>query len=379
MDRCRHCQHDVAPNASYCAACGQSRMLESLLAPRPRPAWQDMAWQTVTAVGLAWFLLVACVAFLREPKALRVARQAIELGQAEQIEQADSILNRFLTEHPRDEEGLLLSSRASARLEDLPRAAELRDRLRQEEPDLLEELDPDIGQVIGGSIRARACSPDTLLAYYDETDVLGDDFRGLVLADMQEAIRRCLLADDEGAGQMGSYFVMAGLVERKIDPKAVQETYLVPLRTALHEGHFDEAELLALAAASISPETGQAMDPALKHVRGQVEASIARVNEVCRAIAEAPESRKGTSRCFPSSPPSWTVTARDGWGRSLVYKPLKLNEKTSCYQEFEVATLGADGQVTEEDDHGPDADVTCRFNGRRQLLQEPSQIWRRQS
>ncbi len=390
MDRCQHCQHLVAPGAPYCSGCGRSRMMEGLLAPRERPAWQDVAWQAVTAVGLAWFLLVACVAFLREPKALRVARQAIELGQNEKIQQADTILNQFLAEHPHDEGGLFLSSRATVRLEDLSRTAKLRDRLREEDADLLDELDPDLDQAIDASIRSRVCAPDRLLAYYDQTDALGDDFRDAVLADMQDAIRRCVLsAGVDGksnpgsmaasSGPMGAVQVTAGLVERKVDPEVIQNTFLVPLRTALGEGQYDYASALAVVAVLASPETGQTLDPAFKHVRGRIEASIARLDEVCRTISEAPERTEGKSNCFPVTAPAWLVTSRDGWGRPLAYKPLDPAEKGVCFRGFEVTSLGADGQATDEEDAGPNTDITCRFDGHRRKLTTPDTFWRRKS
>jgi len=390
MDRCQHCEHAVAPDAPYCPACGQPRMLASLLAPRRRPAWQDTAWRAVASVALAWFLVVACVAFLREAKALRVARQAIEIGQTER---ADSILTQFLAEHSEDDEGLFLAARAAVRLEDLPRTAELRGKLREEDADRLEELDADIAQVVDLSIRTRSCFVDQVLDYYDRTAALGDDFRSGVLGDMQQAVRRCLATD---GGQRAADYIMAGLVGRKVDASVVEETYLVPLRTTLGDGRFDEAESLAHAAARISQETGEAMDPALKHVRGKVEVSIAHLEEVCRAISSAPGYRDGNAWCFPSSPPSWTSVTLDGWGQPFTYEPFDPDQdqgnkddgedkqpaadtERRCYPGFEVTSLGADGRESDDDARGPDADVTCRFTGRRHLLHVPDRFWRRQS
>jgi len=374
MDRCQHCEHAVAPEAPYCPACGQPRMLASLLAPRRRPAWQGTAWRAVAAVGLGWFLVVACVAFLRESKALRVARGAIEIGQ---IQPADAILTRFLGEHPEDDEGLFLASRAAVRLEDLPRTADLRGRLQEEDADRLEELDADIRGALDASIRTRACSAQLLLAFYDETDALGETFHPAVLGAMQQAVRRCLVSEK---GSSGGELTMAGLVKRKVDPSFVEETFRVPLRNALDEGRYDEAELLAVEAALISTDAGQAMDPVLSHVRGRVEASVAHLEELCRAISSAPESPDEGGRCFPASPPSLTAVTLDGWGHRLTYQALAPDEDAddSCSPGFELTSLGADGRETDEEDTSPNADITCRFDGRRRLLGLPDSFWRRQ-
>jgi len=348
-------------------------MLKSLLASRTRPAWQDTFWRVVAGLGIAWFLVVACTAFLREAKALRVARQAIEI---KQVSRADEILTKFIQRHPKDDQGLFLATRAAIRLEKLPETASLRKRVQQEAPDLMEALDADIGEVVDGSIAGKGCQATSLLGYYDMSAVLGDPFRKRILDDTQRAARGCLASE---TSQRAAFQVVVGLVKRGVGLEIVEDTYLSPLRQALSQGHYRAAKNLAQNAAQISPETSKAVDSALEEVRGKVETSIARLEEVCHAIRSAPENRIGRFWCFPGSAPPAATNTLDGWGRSFSYKALNLDETLHCYQGFELSTFGADGKETDQNVDDPDTDISCRFPGRRGLDGNLDGFWRKRS
>lgn len=374
MQTCSHCEQPLSPNDPYCGACGQPRMLESLLAPRARPDWQVAFWNAVAVVGVLCFLVSSSVAFLREAKAVRVSRQALAAHTTPLNQMADQILSGFLQDHPDHEQALLLAATAAARIEALDKTAELRGRLEAEEPELLAELDSEINGAIDSSIAAKGCGPSALLSYYDATEPLGETFRPRVLTDVQEAVRRCQTSNHERE----AYAVMVGMVERGVGASLIEETYLEPLRSALTAGRYREAESLARGALQISPETEAAVDEALTEVRGRVESSFRHVDEACQAVRTAPGNRVGRFWCFPEEPPTSVTSVRDGWGRQLYYSPLQFDPNLQCYQGFEVASYGADGQETPEVTGRPDGDLVCRFIQGRTTTQEPTPFWRTQ-
>jgi hypothetical protein len=340
-------------------------MLESLLAPRPRPAWQVTFWNAVAIAGVLFFLASSSVAFLREAKAVRVARQALETNQDSR---AGQILTQFLGEHPKHREALFLGSQAAVRQGDLERGAELRSRLQKLDPDRLAELDPAIGGVLDAAIVQKNCYASAVLGYYDQAEVLGDAFKTRLLTDVQQAVRRCQAAK---GGQDAAYDMMVGMVKRGAGGSLVEETYLSPLRQALAAGRFDEARSLALGASRISTDTGKTVDGLLADIRAKVDSSRA-----CERIATDPGNKVGRFWCFPeAAPPAAKVS--DAWGRSLDYQPVELDETLHCYQGFELKSDGADGRDGPEGDRTPSGDIDCRVVRGRRTWHYPDGFWRK--
>lgn len=375
MHTCPHCEQPVVSDAPYCATCGQPRMLESLLAPRVQPIWQKRLWSVVAMVGVFWFLASSSVAFLREAKAVRVARQVLELHNPEMDQRADQILTSFLVDHPEHEAALQLAATAAARLEKLPETAELRSRLEALEPERLAELDPEIGSAIDASVARKGCRSGDLLRYYDATQPLGEAFRSRVLTNVQASVRSCQASQQERE----AHAVMVGLVERGVGDSLIEETYLQPLREAVAADRYWEVESLARGAIELSPDTQAAVDQALQTIRRRVDASVRSVGDACEAVRTAPNSRVGRFWCFPEATPASVAAARDGWNKPLRYNPLQLDSTVQCYQGFEIISYGADGQETPEPTGRPEGDIVCRFTQGRTTTQEPSSFWRVQS
>lgn len=372
MNRCSHCNHPVVRDAPYCPECGQPRMLESLSAPRERPSWQGTLWNVAATLGVVLFLVSSSVAFLREAKAVRVAREALGSNQPALDGRAAEILDPFLDAHPRHEEGLLLAAVARARSDDLETAAARRTALEGVNPDRMDELDPKLERIMDDAVLDRGCDARRLLGYYDAAGVLGESFRSRVLAGLQQAVRRCQREDQERQADA----LMAGLQERGVGTSLVEETYLEPLRRAVDKGHWEEAERLTRGAARFSTETGEAADEILTGVRQKVEASRQSVDAACRSIRTAPDHRVGRYWCFPKTAPARLAEARDGWGRALWYRALELDPTLKCHQGFEVVSYGADGEETAEPTGGPDTDLVCRFQRGRTSWQLPERFWR---
>lgn len=369
---CAHCGHSIPADAPHCGNCGQSRILDSLLTPRPRPSWQVHLWNGLTIAALLLFGVSASVAFLREAKVVRVARDALLAGEPTLTQWAGEILSPFLERRPDHEEARYLAAVAAARMEEVEKVVEHRDHLAGLAPDRLAELDAEIGVAIDASITSRGCGAAELLGYYDATGILGDEFQPRILTNLQSAVRRCQRTRNE----LAAYALLVGLIERGASDQLVEQTYLHPLQQAVAAGRYDEAWSLAQGASRISVETRAAVDERLADVRDRVDISIQSVEQACRELRAAAESRVGSSWCFSRSIPAAVRSRQDGWGRALRYKPLQLAEDLQCYQGFEVVSLGSDGRATAEPRGHPDADLLCRFSNGREERQIPDPFWR---
>jgi len=372
MSTCPQCAHGIPSEAPYCSNCGRPRMIESLLAPRERPAWQAGFWNTVAVVGIGLFLITSSVAFLREAKAVRVARQALD---SDRPELAKEILTAFLARHRDHEEALVLASLAGARTDDLEEAATRRVALEKLAPERLDDLDPKIEQAIEAAIFKRGCNTHNLFGYYDSAGALGEDFHPIVLSSFQETARRCLTSKHEDQGRA----LIAGLLERGVGDSLIEETYFAPLREALSAGRYEQAERLGRGVAPFSAEAKDTVDEILEPVRSKIETSRRNLASTCREIRAAPGSRVGRFWCFPKSPPRSVADVHDGWGRPLRYRALQLDTTLQCHQGFEIVSYGADGDESPNANGYPDADLFCRFTGGREQWQLPDSFWRAQS
>lgn len=369
---CPRCDASIAPDVPHCPICGRPRILESLLTPRVPPVWHAYVWNGVALMGVVFFLVTAGVAFLREAKAVRVARQALAQSEPAFTQRARQILSPFLVSYPEHGEAHFLAALAAVRLEDLAPAAGHRARVAELKPDRLAELDVEVEKAIDAAILGRGCSADRVLSYHDDAVVLGDDFRQRVVSNVQAAVRRCQRTQHENA----AYALVVGMVERGAGETLVQETYLEPLHAAIAGGRFEEAMSLALGASRVSMDTQVAVDEQLAGVRGSVETSLGRLEEVCDIVRNAPQNRIGRFWCFPERAPAVVAGARDGWGRAFRYKPLALDANLQCYQGFELVSYGADGRETLERRGYPDDDFVCRFLAGRLEHQVPGGFWR---
>lgn len=376
MQSCSHCDGVNPADAPYCVTCGQPRMIESLLTARPRPEWQTRLWNGVAIVGVAIFLVTSSVAFLREAKAVRVARQALDMTDPQLDRMAWLILEPFLQADPDHEEATFLAAIASGRVGEIKKSAEFRDRLTDLPPERQGNLDQEIERAIELAVIQPGCQVAPIFTYYDRAAVLGPDFHSHLVAQVQRAARRCQVSDRPTE----AYLLLAGLVARGESESLIEQTYVEPLREAIAAARYDEAESLAQGARRFSPAMEQRMDQALQDVRDRVERSFQTVDAACRTIASAPEFQVGRFRCFPQIPPKALTEQRDGWNNRLHYTPLQLDPNLQCHQAFEIASYGADGSETIEATGNPDGDIRCRFErGRLVFLPTPEWFWRSHS
>ena len=372
METCPHCDSPVSPEAPYCPGCGQPRMLESLLTPRPLPSWQATFWNGVAIAAVLLFLVSSSVAFLREAKAVRVARQALV---SNQDSLADQILEKFIGAHPSHEEALFLGSQAAIRMERLKKGGEFRSRLEKLQPGRLTELDPELGRLVDVAIARKSCFASGILDYYDRAKALSSAFGPRILADVQQAVRRCQASK---GGQDAAFELMVGMVKRGAGASLVEETYLVPLRGALAAGRYAEAESLARGASRVSSEARKSVDGLLAGLRSKVESSVQDVDKVCGRIAASPGNRVGRFWCFPEATPP-AARASDAWGHTLQYQAVELDKTLHCYQGFELRSYGADGRDGPAGDETPAGDIECRVVSGHRTWNYPGRFWRKGS
>jgi hypothetical protein len=139
-------------------------MIESLLTSRPKPEWQTQMWGGVALVGVVLFLIGSSVAFLREAKAVRVARHALDMTEPTFDELAWSILDPFLQEDSDHEEATFLAAIASGRVGEIEKTAEFRARVNDETPERLETLDSEIERAIDLTLIQPGCGVATIFA-----------------------------------------------------------------------------------------------------------------------------------------------------------------------------------------------------------------------
>jgi hypothetical protein len=362
MSACPHCESAVAPQAAYCPACGRSRILDSLLAPRSRPAWQVYLWNGIGALAVVLFLVNTSVAFLREAKAVRVARQTLASTRPDAAVIAGEILGAFLAEEPDHEEARYLAAVAAVRRSDLAATGIHRDRLAERAPERLEALDGEIGQAIDAAFAERRCDASSLLSYHDAAWVLGEVHEARVAANLRTSARRC---QEAGSTQQADALIQ-GMVERGAGDELIHEIFLRPLASAVAAGRWAQAWSLAQGASRVSVQARVAADQQLATVRDKVEETFRRMDTTCTSVRTLPEHRVGRFWCFPEGTPPSVRGTSDGWGRPLRYRPLDLDTNLQCFRGFEISSLGADGRETASPLGDPDDDMICRFVGGRQ-------------
>lgn len=375
MESCSYCDGVNTADAPYCVTCGQPRMTESLLTLRPRPEWQTRLWNSVAIVGIGIFVVISSVAFLREAKAVRVARQALDMTDPALDRTAWSILDPFVEDHPEHEEAIFLAAIASGRVGEIEKSADLRSRLTELSEERQGRLDGEIERAIELSFIQSGCQVEPVFNYYDRATVLGPAFHSALVTQVQRAARRCQVSDRPTE----AYLLLAGLVARGESESLIEQTYVEPLREAIAVGRYDQAESLARGASRFSPAMEQNVDQALQDTRDRVERSIRAVDASCREIGYSREFQVGRFRCFPYQLPGSLHGKRDGWNNRLTYTPLQLDPNLQCHQSFEVVSHGADGVETPEPTGNPDGDIRCRFESGRANLQVPESFWRARS
>ena len=253
MERCPRCSEAIEAGWAYCPVCGRSRVLESLRAPAETPEWKYHLLRALVAVLTVWLVVTFGVAFLREAKTVREARQLLENGDPQG---AWNRLEPFLNEHPEHKQALLLCTRANILLQQMEKAGECFKRERVVSPKLAETLKADLGQAIAAKSLTLGCDPEGFKTLFGLAEEVGAPDPREVSKGLVNVIMACSSASQtERLGDIAAF--LAG----KNRAMELVELGFVPIIEQQENSW--TAHQWAQAAKELVPEGKKAVDDAL--------------------------------------------------------------------------------------------------------------------
>jgi tetratricopeptide (TPR) repeat protein len=367
MPNCPRCYAFSDSGSAYCATCGRPRIVESLQVPVAQPSWQRRGLQVSIVVAAVWLLVTIGVAFLREAKAVRVSRELLAAGKAQE---AWSLLGPFLADHPQHIQALFLGGQATLRLGLKDEAKNCFTEVRKRSPELADELGKDFRNVLTAQTRTQACGDasnfDQLLAW---AEGLGDPYTTSVYEGLDGIVESC-----QSTYGGPSQFI-AALAKREQAVKMAEKGYAPVIGRALAQARYGDAYRLSQQAVSLVPNGEKAVKEVLNGERRKVSATVESLNQLCDQLKVDARYSAGNSWCFPAAAPPAVQSARDGWGRAILYSPLSPDDAQHCHQGFALTSLGGDGTETEDDGQTPAAEIVCRFVSGWESRQAPHRYW----
>ncbi|HWN44853.1 MAG TPA: hypothetical protein VNW71_21700 [Thermoanaerobaculia bacterium] len=253
MERCPRCSEAIESVWAYCPTCGRSRILESLRVPVKTPDWQYKVLRSLILVLGVWLVVTIGVAFLREAKAVRDARQLLATGKPQE---AWNTLEPFLREHPEHEQALFLCTEANIVLGDLPKAGKCFKRERDVSPDLASMLKPQLGSAIAAKSLTLGCDPEAFKALVGLAEDVGAPDPRKVGKGLHGVIVDC-----DRTGQMEKLADIAAFLAGKNRAMELVELGFVPI-IEQQDNHWT-ARQWAQQAVSLVPEGEEAVKDAL--------------------------------------------------------------------------------------------------------------------
>jgi hypothetical protein len=255
MSNCPRCYAIVDGGSAYCAVCYRPRIAESLRVPVVEPDWQRRGLQALIAVAAFWLLVTIGVAFLREAKAVRVARTLLA---EEKPQEAWSRLSPFLADHPQHSQALFLCGKATLRLDLKNEAKQCLMAVGERSPELAEELGKDYRQILTAQTRAQVCDDASkfaqLLAWAEE---LGPPYAASVFEGLDGVVEACR------TGYYGPMQFVAVLAQRDQAGKIIEKGYVPAIGRAVAQARYDDAYELAQQAVRLVPEGEAAINEVL--------------------------------------------------------------------------------------------------------------------
>jgi len=315
-----------------------------------------------------WLVVTVTVAFLREAKAVRVSRKLLAENRAQE---AWSLLDPFLKDHPRHRQGLLLCGQATIRLSLRAEAKQCLATLGEESPELAKQLGEDYRQVLTAQVRAQGCSVTNFESLLGWAEELGDPYPASVTAGLDGVVDACRTARNEY--EPWRFVSVLGKKGKAVE--MVNKGYVPAIGRALTQARYGDAKVLAQQAVRLVPDGASAVAAVLNAERGKVTATVGTLRQLCTSLASDARYHPGSSWCFPAAAPPAVQAAKDGWGRGALYSPLNPAGTPGCYQGFDVISYGGDGQPTANDRQSPAADITCRFIAGAESWKLPGEYW----
>ena len=252
MPDCPRCLVLTNDDFAYCAVCGRPRIVESLRTRQTPPAWLRPLQLIVLGVLSLWLVITLGVAFLREFKAVRDAKELLAAGKPQD---AWTLLGPFLQEHPQHEQGLLLSGQATIRLGRMTEAKQCLGTLTQLSPELGKQLGDDYRQVLNQRVREVGCNAEVFLQTMTSAQSLGDPFPATVTDGLEGFVEACQKND---RNDWSSWQAASRLAQQGLGTDLVRKGYVPAIRKALGQARYDDAKALAQQAVRIVPsEAGE--------------------------------------------------------------------------------------------------------------------------
>jgi hypothetical protein len=367
MSNCPHCFALTNDEIAYCAVCNRPRIVESLRAPMIPPQWLSPLQQIMIGILAGWLVLTLGVAFLREAKAVRDARQLL----AEQHPQeAWALLGPFLQDNPEHKQGLLLGGQAAIRLNLMADAKKCLGTLTGLSPELGKQLGDDYHQVLTGKARTIGCDAAGFSKLLEGSQALGDSFPASVTAGLDGFVEACHRNQNDWAPlQVSSQLARQG---QEID--LIGKGYVPAISRALGQGRYNDAKVLAQYAVQAAPARKGEIKKVLDTERAKVAATRKTLGDLCQALQTDPRYHTGDTWCFPEAAPPNVQAARDGWGNAFVYTAFAPAAGQTCHPGVSLASYGAAGHPTEER-LSPAGGITCNLVSGTQTWQLPSNYW----
>ncbi len=376
MQTCALCHQSPAAADPFCANCDHPRIAESLMAPVQRPPWFDQAVRAGAAIVGVWLLITVGVAFLREAKALRWARTALE---ANDPARAYGLVSPFVAAHPKHAEARYLAGSAAIKTgrsqEAVAHYSTLVSLGEGKDVERIGRLEAIYQKQIVMNASRLACGQSEYAQFYDTYAALGERFHETLVRSGANMAGRCVLSRNPRQRNEPAYWLIH---EKKLDAGVVVASlYVEPVKPTLERGEYQLARALAGQATSLWAQAEAQIDDILGETRERVARTVDGIRDLCASLVVEPEFRQGRSACFPASPPAAVTELRDGWGNPVAYTPLSLRAETQCHRGFELRSLGADVKLTPNSADTPDMEITCRYEPRRgrQRLRSPDKFW----
>lgn len=368
MPSCPRCLALTQDDFPYCTVCGRPRIVENLRAPMTPPEWLRPLQLTMLALLSLWLLVTVGVAFLREARAVREARQLL----AEQKpEQAWNWLEPFLRDNSRHVQGLLLGGEATIQIGRMAEARQCLSALTEVYPKLGAQLAGEYRELLTRRARAIGCDSGGYSRLLESSQELGGPFPASVIEGVDELVEAC-----HKQRQAWAIWQVSALITQDGQPHdLLRKGYVPALSRALAQGHYSDARAMAVQAFQLDRDGYGEVKTVLDAERSRVAATTRTLGDLCRKLDSDPRYQTAGSKCFPATAPAEVQAAKDAWGKAIRYVAFAPASGQTCYSGIALVSNGAAARPAKADRQSPAGGILCRVLAGVESWQLPDRFW----
>lgn len=368
MASCPRCLALTQDDFPYCTVCGRPRIVENLRAPKTPPDWLRPLQLAALALLSLWLVVTLGVAFLREARAVREARQLL----AEQKPQpAWEWLEPFLKDNPRHVQGLLLGGEAAIQIGRMAEAKQCLKTLTDINPKLGAQLASEDRELLTRQARAIGCNSGAFSRLLEASEELGEPFPASVIEGVDGLVEACHKRRQEWA----IWQVSALLTQYGQPHELVRKGYVPAVTRALALGHYAVARNMAVRAFQLDKEGYVEVAKILDAERSRVVATISTLGDLCQKLGSDPRYQTAGTRCFPAVAPAEVQAAKDAWGKSIRYVTFAPASGQACFSGVALTSYGAAERLARADRQSPAGGIVCRVLSGVESWQRPDRYW----